>query len=394
MSPRTLAIVIVLLVVTAGCWSLTRRSALSSSELGTAGQVLAPALERMEGLTGLTVAQGKGSTTITLKDGLWRADDSLGGFPVDPARVTNLLRTTARFTTEQPRTTSPSRHAALSLQWPDPKAAARRLTVYAGDDIAADLILGKPQGSPQPSTYVRHAQADATYLCRGDVSRATNVASWIPGAAARIGLDEVAWVAYDGVRVDPKAPALPEAPEGGESSEGGDSSEDGQSSEASEPAWSATLTDDARAYRWTDEERTQAENILPTWMSTLSVETVQPWVELPPEVLDDMNITYGLKTGGTLEVTVYRDDDDYRWVRLLAVGVEPADATSDLDAAASAHARTGAYGLRVSAIQLYALDQLHDEPDPDEDEADDQTSSETDPLQASDELDVQRLITE
>ena len=168
MSPRTLLILVVLVVVTAGCWVLTRGSAdrPSSSFISPQGQeLLAPGLEQMDKITSLTIARQSGTATVTLKDGLWRsdADDLAGGFPLDPTRMKELLRSVARFTSSEPRTANPARHKTLQLAWPDPENKARRLTVYAGEQTVADLILGKRFRVPDPNTYVRLSDSDQTY---------------------------------------------------------------------------------------------------------------------------------------------------------------------------------------------------------------------------------------
>ena len=356
MSPRTLLILVVLVVVTAGCWVLTRGSAdrPSSSFIAPEGQeLLAPGLEQMDKITSLTIARQSGAATVTLKDGLWRseADDLAGGFPLDPTRIKELLRSVARFTSSEPRTANPARHKTLQLAWPDPENKARRLTVYAGEQTVADLILGKRFRVPDPNTYVRLSDSDQTYLCRGDVQEATDVAEWIPEAASRIAEDEIAWVTHDGLRLERDEAALAKA------DESGDTGSDGNAS--SESAWSATVTDPERAHRWTDSELTEARETLPNWMGTLHIEKVQRWAPGTFEALDDVHITYGLKSGGTIEVTVHRDDDGQSWVRLLAVDAQAVEVESDdLAVLASAHARSGDHVLRVSSFHFWGLNKL------------------------------------
>lgn len=358
MSPRTLLILVVLVVVTAGCWVLTRGSAdrPSSSFISPQGQeLLAPGLEQMDKITSLTIARQSGTATVTLKDGLWRsdADDLAGGFPLDPTWMKELLRSVARFTSSEPRTANPARHKTLQLAWPDPENKARRLTVYAGEQTVADLILGKRFRVPDPNTYVRLSDSDQTYLCRGDVQQATDVAGWIPEAAPRIAEDEIAWVTHDGLRLEPDEAAAEDA----ESKDVGSNEE-----ENSNPAWSATVTDSERADRWTDAELLQARQTLPTWMSTLEIEKVQRWAPGTFEALDDVHITYGLKSGGTIQVTVHRDDEDHYWVRLLAVDAPAVEAESDdLAVLASAHARSGDHVLRVSFFHFWGLNKLIEE---------------------------------
>ena len=359
MSPRTLLILVVLVVVTAGCWVLTRGSAdrpssSKSSFLGH-GPVLAPGLDQIDKITRLTIARGENTATVTLKDGLWRSDpdDLAGGFPVDPNRITELMSTVSRFTSGQPRTANPERHKVLNLAWPDPEGRARRLTVYAGEQTVADLILGKHFRVPDPNTYVRLADSDQTYLCRGTVQRATDVPEWIPETASRIAEDEIAWVTHDGLRLERDEAAAEDA----ESKDVGSNEE-----ENSNPAWSATVTDSERADRWTDAELLQARQTLPTWMSTLEIEKVQRWAPGTFEALDDVHITYGLKSGGTIQVTVHRDDEDHYWVRLLAVDAPAVEAESDdLAVLASAHARSGDHVLRVSFFHFWGLNKLIEE---------------------------------
>ncbi len=372
MSPRTLLIVVALVVATAGCWGLTHGSSSVPSNHNTLeGQALVPGLDQMEEITRLAITRGVDTATVDLEDGVWRCDDGAGGFPLDPTKISDLVRTVARFTSDQLRTGTASHHKIVNLNWPDPSGKARRLTVYAGQDIAADLILGKYREAPEPSTYVRLAGSDQTYLCRGSVRGDTDVPTWIPDAAPRILEDEIAWIMHDGVKLEPDDTVLSESATTDSDSQEADQAESDQVDSVEnhdpppspEPAWSVTLMDPELADRWTEKERSEARNILPSWMTTLNVEKVEPWTPRPSDALDDIHITYGLKSGGAIEVTSYRDDDDKRWIRLLAVDGQTVEATSDVAAAASAHARTGAYAMRVPFFSFYGLDKLVQIPD-------------------------------
>lgn len=386
MSPRTLLVLVVLLVVTAGGWVLTRGSAGEPSK-GAAlqGQALAPGVEKMDGITRLTITRGEKTATAVLENGIWRSHDAAGGFPLDASKITALMRSVAGFKTDQPRTATSSRHNLVHLDWPDPRARARRLTVHAGESLLADLILGKQESGRDDSMYVRLADSDQTYLSRGSATQqATNVELWIPEAACRITEDEIAWIAYDGVKLEPDETMLAEAAEAEtESAPSNDADSTGNydPSPSPEPAWSATVTDPERASRWSDSEIVEARTTLPTWLSTLTVEAVKPWVASPAENLDDVHITYGLKSGGRIEVTSHRDDDDVRWLQLLAVDTQTVEATTDASVTASALARTGAHWIRVSSFHFWGLDKLVEEAgviegaeegeDPDQDDSDD-----------------------
>ncbi len=368
MSRRTLIVLLVSVLALAVLWRGVNGPAGGEASKG-GGVPLVPALSTAEAVRSIELSQDGEKVTLTREGPLWVTDEaSAGGFAVESGRVQALLRAVARLNTDQPRTANPARHAALGLAWSESEPSAQRLTLRAGDEVLADLLVGFNQADSMTNelVFVRRMGEDQTYRAEHDVPFEVFGVEWVSSEAVWIDPQEVEWVSYDGLKVSRPAAAQEEPVPSAEAVAGEDGLDGGIDGDAPSdaPEWETQVVDADRSARWTEDEIGQALGTLPTWMDGLGLDKIVPWD--PSGVAEGREqITYGLIDGSTVECMLFTDAQGTWHVRQLAQP-EPAaagpDSADDASAAVRARARRGAYAIQVPAFQISGVQELFEEP--------------------------------
>ena len=173
----TLAVVTAV-AVGAAVFSVQRSSATSSqSERGN--DFLPGLIGKANSVDQVVVTDGDIKTVIK-KEGDRFVHDS--GFPIRSEAVGNLLTSLALLTVEERKTDKPELYPDLELAPPDAEDGnGRQVTVTAGGDVLADLVVGTADfsvGGTRGGVYARSATEPPAYLLRGNVAVPGTAAGW------------------------------------------------------------------------------------------------------------------------------------------------------------------------------------------------------------------------
>ena len=197
MSPKSF---VVLLAVTAGSVGLAAYAILERNVPSTAGVVgapLAPALaDRLEEVGKLVVERQGQTTTIERRDGQWVLVER-GGYPVEPARVRDLVLAVSNARLLEPKTSNPDRLQRLELaapSSPDARSTLLRILSAGGDELAA-LVIGKTKyglyGAGRGGVYVREASSGQAWLADRAIELPDEPVAWLDRTVVDVPRDAV-----------------------------------------------------------------------------------------------------------------------------------------------------------------------------------------------------------
>lgn len=182
MTPKSfivLAVATAVSVVAATGATFTDRDA---PVLAAAGERLFPDLaDRASDIAEISVKYGDMEMTISRSESGFI--DNASGYPVDTAKLRELVTAMTMAEIVEAKTTDPARHADLGLAAPGSKEGAG-IHVTFGDaegNAIASVISGKSDytlGGVAGGQYLRHGDEDATWLVRGQIDPPTGRADW------------------------------------------------------------------------------------------------------------------------------------------------------------------------------------------------------------------------
>jgi hypothetical protein len=150
-----------------------------------AGSALFPKLEeRANDVATLELRKGEATLVLGRKDDGWVARD-MGGYPVRPEKVREVIVRMAQAELIEPKTRNPERYALLDLGDPAAKdSEARRIRLLDGDGrVIVEAILGRKRwnafGSGKNGTYVRLPDDRQTWLSNLDIEAKPEIKDWV-----------------------------------------------------------------------------------------------------------------------------------------------------------------------------------------------------------------------
>lgn len=114
-------------------------------------------------------SQEGGVVTLQRKDGQWTVAEK-SGHPANVERATRILKHIATLKALEPKTKKPENHKRLNLDDPsDADSLATRITLKAGADTVADLVVGLNRPPAHGGgAFVRLWGEDQTWLTEGE----------------------------------------------------------------------------------------------------------------------------------------------------------------------------------------------------------------------------------
>lgn len=296
---------VTLLVVAAAAWAVHRRSAAKAAP-EQHGEVLEGLGARLNEVTELQLVHGDETLTIR-RDGTDWGVVERNGYHAKYDRVKETLLALADLEVLEPKTSRPERYAELGVGEPGPGSEATRVTVKAGADVVADLIVGERAGVGRSGVYVREPDAVQAFLCEGELEVGTDPSAWIEREILRVDGKEVAGVLVrhpDGevVRV-----------------------------ESSDPSGSKFRV--ANVPKGRKERYEGVANSIATALVGLSLDDVRPVAEVDFEA-DPIAIAEYRKKNGEKVVLHLARADEKTWVRITSEYVSAAGPAAGADAAA------------------------------------------------------------
>lgn len=184
MTPRTVAILFVLALVSVGIAVAGTASRTGFQQTNYEGNQLFPGLfEKASEVTSVTVVQHGVRFDFDRKDGQWTMRQG-DGYPVHGNVVSKVIFGLTNMELLEAKTAVPSRHAALNLTDPaDANSDSQRVTLTGKDGVIADLIVGRANYFlPETTTggmYVRRPGEDQTWLVKGLVDIGVEPRDWL-----------------------------------------------------------------------------------------------------------------------------------------------------------------------------------------------------------------------
>ncbi|MDR5654421.1 DUF4340 domain-containing protein [Ruixingdingia sedimenti] len=162
-----------------------------------AGRPLFPDLAaRSAEIASLTLRAADGAEIVVARDD-GRFVDRDSGYPVDEAKLRELVRALVMAEIAEAKTADPARHADLTLAAPGAARGAGREVVLADASGAplADVVIGARDytlGGALGGQYMRRGGEDATWLARARIDPPARRADWFDRGLTDFGADRVA----------------------------------------------------------------------------------------------------------------------------------------------------------------------------------------------------------
>lgn len=197
MTPRTVAILLVIAVVTsaAAVFGLSNRVQYEVTDFD--GQRVFPGLlEEAAQVSKVEILQSGERMTFEKKGDAWVLLES-DGYPVHGNLVAKVIFSVANLDYLEAKTSDPARHEVLNLGDPSvKKAKAQQVTLYgAGGEKMADLVVGSANYFlPETTTggmYVRRPGEDQTWLVKGLIDIGVERRDWLVRDIIDVKTDDV-----------------------------------------------------------------------------------------------------------------------------------------------------------------------------------------------------------
>lgn len=185
MTPRTVAVLILLAIVSVGAAVYSGANRVSFQESRFEGQRLFPTLLASAGeVSEIAVTQAGKVMTFVKKDGQWTLGES-DNYPVHANLTSKVIFSLANMELLEKKTALPARLEKLQLRDPAQKESSGQLVVLkdAGGNVLADLIVGRANNFLPTTTaggmYVRRPGEDQAWLVRGLVDIGVEPRDWL-----------------------------------------------------------------------------------------------------------------------------------------------------------------------------------------------------------------------
>lgn len=192
MNKKTLSILVVIAVLTAGAayWARSSRSAPEVKELS--GAKLFPGLiDKVNDVAKLEIQNKDGKFGLAKNGEAWGMADK-GGYPVNLDKVKEIIVAVANMAIVEKKTAKPEYYSSLDVQdVGTPDAASTQVVLFDkdGQQLAA-VLLGKPRITKafggQPALFVRKVGDPQAYEVTGRVWVDGNATNWLDKQAAKL----------------------------------------------------------------------------------------------------------------------------------------------------------------------------------------------------------------
>jgi hypothetical protein len=232
----------------------------------------------------------------------WIVETS-GGYPARFDAVKGFLAGLSGLKIDQPTTAKPERFGEIGLAWPDPDRKARKAKLVAKDGTVHEIILGNERANPR-SQYVRRLADNQTWRVRGSIVADLEPNRWFDAELITLPNDETIGATVDGLAI---RKGEGEAPWSHELAEGGDG--------------------------WDDASIASAKSTLPSYLTRLEFEDVQPLEAVDGEVSwEGVEREVEFDTvRGTVRIGL-REGPEGTWMRLRTVARPDAPSAAEINA--------------------------------------------------------------
>lgn len=199
MRPRSVGILVVLaIVVFAGGWYFGTRTIPDEQSAGAGGRLMFPDLAaKLRSVARVEITHQSKPTVIEKRaDGGWGVQ-SMHDYPVQEAKVRDLLTGLTELRLAEPRTTDPAEFSRLGVD--DPDGAASTADLLHLVDAAGKPILGIIVGHQRMRTqvnlpeeiYVRRPGENQSWLAEGNLQVDADASTWLDRNVMNIAHDRI-----------------------------------------------------------------------------------------------------------------------------------------------------------------------------------------------------------
>ncbi len=209
--------VIAAIAVIAAVWLTQQRRATTVVEAG--GPLVAGLSDAVNSVTRVRLEDGRGSVTLERGESGWHIAER-GGYPADLTQLRRKLLALGEAQLIEKKTANPDNYALLGVGDPEPVAAdgetdadsderSTRVTLE-GLTEPVSVILGKSNFRGNPTTYVRRAGEQQSWLAAGDLTMEADPKEWLKRDLIDIGTPRIKRVVLthpDGTEIEIEKPA-------------------------------------------------------------------------------------------------------------------------------------------------------------------------------------------
>jgi len=163
--------------------------------------VFAALRENPDAVARITLGGAEGAITLARgEDGGWRAEEK-AGYPVDAAKVRELVVTLADLRFVEPKTSAPALLPRLELEDPEGEDAKSRLLALAdaAGESLGEAVIGKRSsartGRDHFGSYLRRPDRDQAWLVNREVELDATVTDWLVKEIVNVSASEIAEIA-------------------------------------------------------------------------------------------------------------------------------------------------------------------------------------------------------
>ncbi len=209
--------VIAAIAVIAAVWLTQQRRATTVVEAG--GPLVAGLSDAVNSVTRVRLEDGRGSVTLERGESGWHIAER-GGYPADLTQLRRKLLALGEAQLIEKKTANPENYALLGVGDPEPVATdgeadadsderSTRVTLE-GLTEPVSVILGKSNFRGNPTTYVRRAGEQQSWLAAGDLTMEADPKEWLKRDLIDIGTPRIKRVVLthpDGTEIEIEKPA-------------------------------------------------------------------------------------------------------------------------------------------------------------------------------------------
>ena len=304
LSDRTILIVALLAALSLGLAALGLASNPQATTATLAGPFYPGLAGSLDGVNKITVtADGDRFVVERRGDGAWTLP-AKGGYPAATDPVAAALVGVASLRRAEAKTGLPERYGRLQVGPPGAEQPSIQLTLSHGNEIVADLILGKSRtgglGRNQPAQYVRDHGEETAWLVAGQVEVDRDPIRWLNREVANLSRDTIASVRITGPDREPLQ--IVRVGDGGE-----DFTVQGVPDDAA-LAEDWKIANVASALQFTDFDDVRLDD---------------------GETVAASNARFTTTTGLVISADVLSIDDELLWVRLAAVAADETELSEE-----------------------------------------------------------------
>lgn len=165
-------------IIAGGLLVASLRERRDAPDGGRGERLLADLDARLDSVARIELVRGGTTAVIVRDDGAWVAPEATG-YPLESARVRELLVSLATATVDDVLTARPERHGALELAWPDADGNARLVRILGdGGPVIAEVVIGRQTWQPR-GTYARRLGDDQAYRVGQMIPFETDLSRWM-----------------------------------------------------------------------------------------------------------------------------------------------------------------------------------------------------------------------